>query len=703
MVIMAEQIPFYARFMRLWRWLTEPKASVAGTDARQKARLLASLLLALTTASICLLPLPLLASHLPALQDPQFVSASIAIVFCLVAYRYSLRGSFLVASWMVIVFGTGAIFLPTFVTGGQSAADALYYLLTLVIFAALFLSLRGALGVLILQSVVFAFIAPFIPHIASPNMLVAPFAFNLFIGGVVILVARHWQRLEQERQKTLALNETRYRQISELMSDYVFSYRIQPDRSMLLEWNSGQAYMHRLGYTNPELQQGARWAFHPDELPVLDAMLEKTCRGEITRSEHRIFAKSGETLWARIGRQPIWDEAEGRVVRYYGVVQDITAQKQAEIALRENEERYRIISEMISDYAYLVRVDEDGNLHSEWMTESVSRVTGYTRQEMLEAPPFHMFYPDDRATARDDVQKVIQGESLVSEYRVVAKSGEVRWVRFYRRPIWDEQKGRVVRIYVVAQDITNEKQNERHKLQLALEQERLTMVNEFLLALSHDFRNGLATIETSRYLLQRLSDNEARLQPQLEKIHHSVKHMTDQLDNLYMISSLSPPDMLPCQLNQVIENTIVMLDLKARQKGQKLTFVRDAQLPQTLADEAKLTQALRHLITNAITYTNEGGAINLYTHYTEGQAVIEIQDSGIGIEPEKVEAIFLPFYKADLSRTPGTGGIGLGLSIVKMIVESHAGHITLESEVGKGSLFQITLPLRDPTAHANGQ
>jgi signal transduction histidine kinase len=252
-----------------------------------------------------------------------------------------------------------------------------------------------------------------------------------------------------------------------------------------------------------------------------------------------------------------------------------------------------------------------------------------------------------------------------------------------------------VRFYGVVQNITERKQAEEQKLRLSVEQERLTMVNQFVEAFSHDVRTSLATIETSRYLIERLTADfqKVQLPTQLGKIHHAVNHLAEQLNNLHMVSSLADPNPIPCQLNRLIESLVAEHNLRAKQKRQVLLFEADPDLSIISADESKLRQAIQHLLLNALAHTHEGGSIILRTTQDESFVRIDVQDSGEGIAIDKLPQIFQPFYKTDQSRTLDSGGMGLGLSIVNMIVQAHGGQITVESEPGKGSIFTITLPI----------
>ncbi len=131
-------------------------------------------------------------------------------------------------------------------------------------------------------------------------------------------------------------------------------------------------------------------------------------------------------------------------------------------ALRESEERYRYISQTISDYAYAFRVEEDGRLQGEWITDSFVRAFGFTRREVDERGGWQsMVFPEDLPVALEHARKVATGQTDVCEFRFVTRGGEVRWLRDYATPVWDEAKARVTKIYGASQDITEKKRTER--------------------------------------------------------------------------------------------------------------------------------------------------------------------------------------------------------------------------------------------------
>jgi PAS domain S-box-containing protein len=272
-------------------------------------------------------------------------------------------------------------------------------------------------------------------------------------------------------EEALRESEERYRIVTEVISDYAFLYAVEPDKTLKLEWVTAESYKRLTGYSVNELDQSYR-RYDTEDAQLAREDVQRTLAGQLTEREYRVVTKSGEMRWIYMRRFPIWDAEHTRVVRFYGVAQEITARKVAEEALRLSEERYRIVTEVISDYAFVCTVDVNHNVKIEWITEdSFSRLTGYPKGNWGTA--FSLYHPDDVELAKADTKRAAMGETTQREYRIITRSGEIRWVNLRRYPVWDDQHERVTHFYGVAQDITERKrveaaEREQRRLTLAL-------------------------------------------------------------------------------------------------------------------------------------------------------------------------------------------------------------------------------------------
>lgn len=512
------------------------------------------------------------------------------------------------------------------------------------------------------------------------------------------------QDITERKQAELALkaSEERYRIISELISDYAYFFRINPDGTRTREWIT-DSVERVTGYSPDEMPQTNKelaTIFYAGDVEKTDEDIQQVLKGQYLNREFRMTTKQDEQRWLNVLRRPVWDDNHTQVIGYYGVAKDITDRKVAELALIESEKRYRKISELISDYAFYTRINEDGSMVREWITDSFLRVTGYTPDEIDANDAPKLFHPESLLQLNADHQRMLKGESTVNDYRIITKQGDIRWLNLVRQPAWDEAHTRIIGYFGVARDVTEHKQVEAQKIKLMLEQEQFAMVGHLVEALSHDFRTALATIETSRYLTERLVGDTVRpvVQPKLESIQRSVSHLAAQLEHLHMVSFLTSPAFAPCNLNYIVDGIVSDQRIKASQRHINLIFKADDALPTLRIDAVKIEKAIRHLIANALTHTPNDGMVTVHTRHTDDYGIIEVQDSGTGIAPEIMERIFEPFFRGDTARTVDKGGVGLGLTIVKMIVEAHGGTVTVRSPAGIGSIFTLRLPLKDDIA-----
>lgn len=186
----------------------------------------------------------------------------------------------------------------------------------------------------------------------------------------------------------------------------------------------------------------------------------RTMESGQTQTDEEVGTAGGQTRTYLSTKGPYRDE-QGRVIGLIGISRDVTERKRSEDLLRESEERHRIFAELTSDCVYIYRIQPDGRFLLEWMSESFSRIMGYTVEEFRALnSPLDAIHPDDRATSAVTQKRILAGEPTVIERRVITKQGETRWLRAYSRPQWDADGRRVVALYGASQDITERKRAE---------------------------------------------------------------------------------------------------------------------------------------------------------------------------------------------------------------------------------------------------
>lgn len=267
---------------------------------------------------------------------------------------------------------------------------------------------------------------------------------------------------ERRADQALRNRQELFNAASELSSGFVYSLRVDPGGALIGEWAT-EGYSRLSGEPRDEVS-ARRWIDHiiPEDIPIAEAALRRLLKGtEFIKIPLRVTRADGELRHIETYGKAVWDEERHRVIRIYGMVQDITEQRLAAAALQERSELLRAISELSSDYAYSVSIGESGRTELEWITDAVESVMGYTADELMSTKRDLDFviHPDDRPTVRDRFRELLEGpeRSRVAEIRCVRKSGEVRDIRWRARNVWDEKAGRAVRVFGSVEDITEGK------------------------------------------------------------------------------------------------------------------------------------------------------------------------------------------------------------------------------------------------------
>ncbi len=511
--------------------------------------------------------------------------------------------------------------------------------------------------------------------------------------GKVLRIFGTFQDITQRREAEMRLRESeeRYRTITDLISDYAFSVRVPEAGSneVTFEWITEDSLTRITGYTFEEFKNLS--IMHSDDYQQTMREMHAVTQGQTNSSTFRILTKWGDTRWLRLDRYPVWDDEFKKVIRFYGIAHDITEIKQAEDAQRRSEERFRLISQSTLDGLY----DIDMSANQTWLSDGYMRLFNLT-----EIPTdvigwwLSRIHADDQDEVRQKLSRLIDGNisRWSAEYRIYGSNGKLIFITD-RGYIIPDETGKAERMIGAVTDVTQQREVEQRKLEVAVEREKLHIFTDFITAISHDFRNPLSILNTSIYLLQKVSDPENQ-QRHIAKLKHEIAHIEVLVEGLLTMSQLGSPEQFnfsPLNVNELLHYVEVREQSKFEESDLRLEIQPADDLPLVQADLNWLYRALRNLISNAHLYTPEGGEVTVSTYQTEDEVVIQVEDTGIGIPPEHLDRIFDPLYRVQSHRP--SSGQGLGLSIVRKIVERHEGHITVESLVDHGSIFRIHLPV----------
>ncbi len=401
-------------------------------------------------------------------------------------------------------------------------------------------------------------------------------------------------------------------------------------------------------------------------------------------------AYQGRERWVRAVLYPVKDDA-GRVEEVVILQEDITEPRQAGEALRESEERLRLALDAGRCGVWDWDIVHDRVTWSERIYEFHGMAPGTFGGRAADLAG--LIHPEDAARVSASVRRAVeQGDAYGEEFRIVRPSGEVRWLATHGRVIRDEFE-RPVRMLGATIDVTD-----RHAAEEAL-READRRKDEFLAMLAHELRNPLAPIRTAAQVLRLRGPAEPDLLRAREMIERQVAHMARLVDDLLDVSRITRGKILlrkHCvDLVPVVRGVIDDLQPVLQDTGLTLHVDLPDQPLWVDGDPTRLAQMVGNLLHNANKFTDAGGRVEVRLAATSAEAVLTVRDTGIGMDVAMLTRLFEPFSQADRSLDRSRGGLGLGLALVKGLVELHGGTVRAASAgVGQGSEFTLRLPLR---------
>lgn len=458
-------------------------------------------------------------------------------------------------------------------------------------------------------------------------------------------------------------------------------------------------------------------------LDLTPDMVSKARAGEIMSHLNEGKSWSGEFLVRRrddttfpalVTDTPIYDQ-DGTLVGIVGVSVDVTEQKRAE------EEKARLGAEVERERERLTSIvaNVPGVVWEAWgqpdaasqqidfVSDYVEAMLGYSKEEWLATPNFWLAIvhdEDKERAAQEAAAKFTSGIGGASEFRCLTKDGRVVWVEAQSVIIKDSD-GRAVGMRGVAMDITVRKQIEDARTSLlALEQaarlkaeEANRTKDEFLATLSHELRTPLTAMLGWTRILRTSKIDEAMNARALEIIERNallqVQLVDDLLDVSRIIGGKLRLNAAPIELGPVIKAALDSVRHAAEAKGIELDVQLEDGAGLVSGDSSRLQQVCWNLLINGVKFTPQGGRVRVRLARVGAHVEIRVSDTGLGISREFVPFVFDRFRQADASITRAHGGLGLGLSIVRHLVEAHGGEVRAESEgEGRGATFTVSLP-----------
>lgn len=451
------------------------------------------------------------------------------------------------------------------------------------------------------------------------------------------------------------------------------------------------AFEHLTGYTGEELRS-IDWitALTPPEWRDIERHhLEELQRtGQPVRYEKEYLKKDGSRVPIELLAH-LAPDAEGNPEYYYSFITDITERKNSEQVLRQQEERLRLALAAARMATWDWHVPSGDVI---W-NEMYYRMMGYEPGEVQ--PSYQAWlsrvHPDDVDSVQSNIQHCMtEGLVYTTEFRTLWPDGTIRWLQARGEFEYDLNK-QPLRCYGVMIDITERKQVE----QALKDADRRK--DEFLAMLAHELRNPLAPIRNAVEIQKCANMDPARITWCTNIIDRQINHLTGLVDDLLDISRISRG------LVELKKETLEIRDFiqPAVETNQPLIDIRRQEFFMALpsepvwveGDRIRLAQVVSNIINNAAKYTEEEGRIGLSVELSGDDVCIGVTDSGCGIDSANLSSLFDLFYQADRHLDRSQGGLGIGLSLVRSLVEKHGGDVrAFSAGQGQGSKFVIRLP-----------
>jgi len=557
-----------------------------------------------------------------------------------------------------------------------------------------------------------------------PEMaLVGGLAITFLLGFVLHL----WRRASSgqylsdlSNKRLVAENEERRRIEARLkVSDERLRLALDSTQIGILEWNVPKGHVYYspglwglLGYEHarmPSTLEVWQSLIHPDDLPMYRKRTESQLNGiaSFIDPEYRVRARNGEWRWVYVRSKSVLAGPNGRPTRIIGTVQDITIRRESEQALRESQAEARKLSLVASKTDNLVIIGSaDGKI--EWVNSAFCRVMEYTLEEVVGKDPGLILGGPDTDSSQADLirDEILKGIGTNTEIIHYSKSGRKYYLHLEVQLVRN-QAGEVENFIAIENDITSRVETENQLRRAKAEADFASRAkSEFLASMSHEIRTPMnGVIGMTSILMETSLTGEQR--DFVNTIRSSGEALLTIINDILDFSKIESGKMelerAPFELALCVEEALDLFAPTAAAKRLEIGYHVEPDVPPWIVgDVTRLRQIIVNLINNAIKFTPAGSiAIQVRripldasvrpTPAGRMRLEIDVQDTGIGIPPDRVDRLFKAFSQVDSSTTRKYGGTGLGLAICQRLCQLMNGDIRVASVPGKGSTFTIAI------------
>jgi len=488
-------------------------------------------------------------------------------------------------------------------------------------------------------------------------------------------------------EEALRKSEAQYRLLFESNPHPMWVYDLETRRFLAVN----NAAIKRYGYSRNEfLAMTIKDIRPPDEVERLSDYLKNRNPEFNSAGEWLHQTKDGTLINVEITSNRLFFEGRHAV---FVLANDITERKRAETALRESEDRYRDLVD--NSHELICTHDLEGNVIS--VNPWASRVLGYPSDRLVGMNIRDGLLPEFRHEFDEYIEKVKTNGSARGVMRVRTSSGETRLWEYYNTLRTQGVETPIVR--GMAHDATERRQALEREKEARLEAEAANRVkDEFLSTLSHELRTPLTAIMGWSNLLLHGGVEPAKQRHAIETIARNADSQCQLIDDLLEVSRIITGklrlEFAACELQPIIEAAAESVRPTAEAKGVRLQLVFEPEGGTVSGDRERLQQIVWNLLSNAVKFTPGGGNVDVTVQRVNSHVEIKVADSGAGIHSDFLPLVFDRFRQADGSTTRTHGGLGLGLAIVRHLVELHGGVVTADSDgSGKGATFTVRLPV----------